>query len=1215
MFKKPLQSCLLLLCCLVLSSHAAFAFVQSAPLTTPDRYLFDDSEIVLFSASFDSNTIERVEVAPKNDALTQMDTVTHHSHRTERFGRPAGRLYSSIHAVANGRFTMGLKDQQVVAFSDCENNTMEGVTVGFVDSTNGFKHKTDFEGTAIHDNELEVAAGEIDELLDDDGAMHDDIVLARLEPFRDDSPQKLWKVDFLDNTLTSFFSTELSVGDTPLADEYGSNHFIHSAIGDFDGDGYMEVALLSVVSRLSYNALGTLYIIHHEFVNNVMTYIVETAIETPLDSPYADITAGDFDGDGKWEIAIATSHSVQIYKLLLNWKVEAKGKAYTGNQISGGCNVEVDSGLFQYDVDSGYGFNRKQIALARGGKGHDIISVALSVDDDFNMHETRVWKINTASTYVEFDMDVGNLVGHGAEGQKTSPLQQIVLLHQRELMNENALATYNVMNPATGSNRGFTLTYKAQQPGVSIHTYPHVVTSDIDGDSWILGAPVRIKTQDILVLHSEIQEPPKHIDYLPLDPAHPEEEWVVFNDMASDDFYVETKDAESTAFSSSNTFEVGAGTKSVESLTWKGNFTVKVPKIVKLEENVSVKVGLETSTHFKYSRLDDKYEQRTLEYKGRTTRDDLLQFSLQHYELWLYTVTGLPGDESAGAPHACYYTVISETPHYSSLGGLACSDWFQPVYQNKNILTYPNAIALGDNFPEDLGLIKTMAGKYVGVMNDMYTYEVGGTSQSINVNWTDVLKGEDSFSWGGSLKESLDTHFGASGKLNIPGKGCNLSVGSGIEHDLGFELQQSLGDTHVTSNTSTMSKGISLNIPPIDSSHAYLFKTAMYITGDSGTLKVAHAVDPTGSTEGELWWTRQYGRLPDPALNLPKRFASRSGEYVLNEQDDRMCMRGFFLQHAERDLNTGEHGILNGPPVSGETVRLCARIYNNSLGQSALNVDVLFETVQLDEASGTEIEGTRVEVGRTTIDFLASYNANNGPSYKEATVNWDTTGLSTLHPYRFYVTVDPDDTITELHEWKDQYGVKIAHGNNEGYWPWGSGGEKITVPDADNGVDAKVESPFEMDEFSMALVAEDEDGTRDFHTSGRIEVEQGKKYRVRVRVSSDSSEKSYRYLVFSDGSYMDMEIDAIERVAVTEGVSYVWFEWTPEKLGETQLHTYFLPADDDEPDETLDVVVIAAKDEDGDSNGGCVMGQTVDASLVLLLAGAALLALLRRSRR
>ena len=60
---------------------------------------------------------------------------------------------------------------------------------------------------------------------------------------------------------------------------------------------------------------------------------------------------------------------------------------------------------------------------------------------------------------------------------------------------------------------------------------------------------------------------------------------------------------------------------------------------------------------------------------------------------------------------------------------------------------------------------------------------------------------------------------------------------------------------------------------------------------------------------------------------------------------------------------------------------------------------------------------------------------------KEVCVPWDTTGLGNKpYTYRFYVTVDPDDDVkNEIHEWKDSQGKQLTHGNNEGYWPWGSG--------------------------------------------------------------------------------------------------------------------------------------------------------------------------------
>ena len=92
-----------------------------------------------------------------------------------------------------------------------------------------------------------------------------------------------------------------------------------------------------------------------------------------------------------------------------------------------------------------------------------------------------------------------------------------------------------------------------------------------------------------------------------------------------------------------------------------------------------------------------------------------------------------------------------------------------------------------------------------------------------------------------------------------------------IKAEVNWSIESATRQTTVTRNTNSSSTGITLTIPSSPGDKAYTFSTAVYNTANTGTLKVAHAVDPYGSTQGESWWLKQYGRKPDPALNLPFR--------------------------------------------------------------------------------------------------------------------------------------------------------------------------------------------------------------------------------------------------------------------------------------------------------------------------------------------------------
>ena len=123
--------------------------------------------------------------------------------------------------------------------------------------------------------------------------------------------------------------------------------------------------------------------------------------------------------------------------------------------------------------------------------------------------------------------------------------------------------------------------------------------------------------------------------------------------------------------------------------------------------------------------------------------------------------------------------------------------------------------------------------------------------------------------------------------------------------DVNLHNSNSWGNTTTSDSTTTSDTGLTLNRSSGDGTQAYAFYPVFYTTQD-GTIKVSHAVEVLASATGRAFWAGMYGRLADPALNLPARFTPAYGPtneligWAPNYNSSRKKLRGFFLRsHAQ----------------------------------------------------------------------------------------------------------------------------------------------------------------------------------------------------------------------------------------------------------------------------------------------------------------------------
>jgi len=252
--------------------------------------------------------------------------------------------------------------------------------------------------------------------------------------------------------------------------------------------------------------------------------------------------------------------------------------------------------------------------------------------------------------------------------------------------------------------------YAAYSSEIDNLTSPNIATAvvpfDRDGDTYLLGSPVHITIENLLGLDYVIQEPPKHVDYLPVNPDDPEDQWQwdVVSVGARPDFYVQLKDSKETTVSTKATDTTSWSIGASEEAGAKSTVTGGIGSLFKtqLSFGVQEKVGYDYEQH--KSSYESEYHSREVSYTSQTNEDDHLEGRFQLMDIWRYRIYGYADDPAH--PNGFWDIVMPGPKMTFSGGGRNNSDWYQPIHENRNILSYPIFSDPNLSFPGDLGSFK-----------------------------------------------------------------------------------------------------------------------------------------------------------------------------------------------------------------------------------------------------------------------------------------------------------------------------------------------------------------------------------------------------------------------------------------------------------------------------------------------------------------------------
>jgi hypothetical protein len=1279
------------------------------PVGAADTNMFRDDELNLWGAMRGYPEVRFFPGAPTNDALTawsfNLDAAPvslglpqgWFLHREPVWRSDGQTDYAwPLVAMASGRVSDTLRDQVVMVGTD-EFAGKVDVVLRAASATSAVQDAAQLSAVASPGKTIgvDVAVGDLDRIVDESGYFHDEIVVL-WGPVGTDCRVR---IDVLDYSLSVLASATIT----------GCTGRVAAVIGDFNADGNLELAAVTNdETTLRAQACALISDSPEEWH---LSCLPEFAVQNADKFPFLDATTGNVLGLGKEEIVLVTSPSVASSTNYFNVVILGldAAEAYTvldvygslrssdsrvggAASIQGVHEVRAATGLFQYDPARGYDFgNRQLVTAALGGSSTSQTADLWFWEFDGPDDPGRVFAKAHTSTPGKHtarpSLAVGNFVGHGVSGDQNQPTMQAALTYlftTADNINDpdsttQRSAVWNLSPPDSDSTTWTTeLTWSSSfYPYFATWSYdPFILAVDDDGDSWRLGIPIHIAVSADVKYNSLLEEPPKHVDYLPIDPDDLSKGFDVVNISGYKTFYVGLKQSGTESISTQKTdttdWSVGGGAD------LSGDFQVnlgraKNPK-VRLDVNGELKVdgSYEESTED----VNSHYLSKSVTWTNSTEADDEIDVSIQDLDIWRYPIIGFETDDPDN-PQG-YYEILMPGQSYGSQTGGKQFDWYAPLHVNNNILSYPQTpTSQGTWLPSDVGsfevpeldnqglpildddgnpVMKTVTGELMAE-EIVYTWDGNRHSLEMQFSKTDQTSHQTNFS--STLTGSADIGVGFSSRTKVPLPDVPLSFSLDVKGDFSANGKYSWGGGTLGSMQMSKSSGVTLEIPAIigfsQEDRSYSFTSAVYASTSQGGLKVAHSV--VGLIDHpQDWWVKQYGRAPDPALNLPFRFRQRDPDpqhsnlnwwelkTAENDFDDtRHQMRGFFMRYNEIDQVTGEYELFAGAPVDGEIVRLCARVHNFSLGQATGDFDADFYYYAWNTQTGKAVDRQTGEevyelvwIGSTRVASLDRLSNPYGVNMREVCVPWDTTNLSQVADpnigYRLLVNLDETDEIKgEIHELKDSQGNEAPGGNNSGRWPW-SGAIMISSDEEPTPAAPGLELvDGALEESSLDVSFRLSEGGIEIQTAaGFLEGEPlilgaGEPSLLRAHIVSESSYSGHVWVAFFDGNpRQGGKLIALEHQrGLRQGDNYVWARWTPETAGEHEVRAFAFHrlshANREGGTTSRPVTVASAPDAGGGDDDGCATATRRNGSIsgpaALVLVGFAWLVATAFSRR
>ena len=864
---------------------------------------------------------------------------------------------------------------------------------------------------------IAIGHGDLDNILGEDGNLHDEVIVARVSgegiTDRRHFGYRLDVLNYGNGDVSAPDISEASFAEIAPKDNshqanntglLPSDNILSIAIGDFEGNGKKEIALA---------ALGDttllLYTYRYETVNghHTLTLVKSQffAMQGGILSGYLgaqplvgtlSAAAGDFDGDGADELAIAyakwgptenkKASGYGVGVLLFKYDAHCNAIPKSTNRlfevggvsnkdtypIEGRPRVALVSGQFLFDTPR-IPYGRKQLVLGWHDTGapagytaystDEVKLLALSASNDLKTL-SNLGPVGTVVIKETEDTNQFSLAAGGFEGASGPlPVATLGLSYWTGRYNSTQNQSYFAIRTFRVTEKGDISPANKQQyslsHGIDLRGRFPLVAYDRPGHSRYLGAPVHLTMLDAPTTDYILQEPPKHVYWD--EGLHQVVNMTRFDgnnvhlyNGGTASMFTESKDQSARATGGSLSASAGGTVTAGGDFGSFGIFQAAT----ETSFDVQLRAGYDYNEH--KEGYESEYSSHSIESTGQTDRDDFIKGKLQTTDIWRYRIYGTP---TGGPTNAFYEVILPGVERQFQVGGLT-SSWYQPIHENGNILSYPARLgASADPYiPSDIGsyklpdgITKTGAPQVPAQLNFF-----DGTGTTTTLRFANEVSKGTSFTYNREITESADVKTSYTASATSPFGGASLRVCGSIE----ARNTNSWGGADTSTETTKNETAVALNRAAGRSNVAYPFYPVIYNTQD-GTMKMSFAVpnpaDPLLNYSGYQTYADLYGGLPDPALNLPLRLVPQSAgtgeleQWSANEKIGRKAMRGLFFRKPEIDPAAQTYLLLGFHPQDGDTVRIEPRIYNYSTAQRAFDTVVEFQVIPYNASLNSEV--------------------------------------------------------------------------------------------------------------------------------------------------------------------------------------------------------------------------------------------------------------------
>ena len=570
----------------------------------------------------------------------------------------------------------------------------------------------------------------------------------------------------------------------------------------------------------------------------------------------------------------------------------------------------------------------------------------------------------------------------------------------------------NIMVSATGNQNAY--------------AYPTSFTldvSDVQGRSQQLGAPQIVRIPKQIQPEVVLGMPPMAVDYVM--PPNPKEvcqagtgDGVTTPCVANISFQPTPANTTEKKFTTEFNFE----TASVNTATTSWGLSIKTSVGAKISFNdleSNLKLNIQDTAKQLYT---STVQQQNSIYQGsstgidvQTTTDDYLFYTERDLIVYYYPVLGL----TDGNGHDVFVEFSQPSNLNSNSGVGAGQDWYQPVQEPGNILSYPWSYnQLASQFTNTI--------KPVTLTQGIQCSMPGSADTVFTSQW----------STNSGQQQSLGTTSSLSNDLSVSGsEGAGVSGVDGADVTFGFDIgaSTSLSTLNVETATIAQSSAVTAIAPALYNFDGDSYFLANYVFGESnpsgtailqpltpaigtkptdqvtqGPVFVNYIADPVpqlpggscGSSSGQSQWSAMY-QLPDVGFNHPQRWAwTPNGSNMgvsFNAADPSNPVKSHFY-HMKGFFITTPANAGSGPSLTsaalGDQLALTARVYNFSLQDTTGTIYVDF----YGQAYGNgNVTGNAFEIGEARLTQpIPGFKSTDltGPNWTTATVPFNTANFN-----------------------------------------------------------------------------------------------------------------------------------------------------------------------------------------------------------------------------